>query len=118
MNKPNINEIIDISFSISDDIHQYHHYNNETIYNFTLYHHEFKNCLFENNVFEHTLFEQCYFMNVIFQNCDLSHMINCKLLGIDFFESMFDDVLFKDCHCHYMSLYDMKNKTVHFNMLV
>ena len=42
---------------------------------------------------------------------------NCKLMGTDFAESLFDNVTFKDCLCHFANFAFMNNKTVQFHQM-
>lgn len=116
--------------SLEDDIAldmiQYAHYQNQSAVSIHEHNKEFKQCLFEGVNFEDTTFENSYFIDITFKNCDLSNIklyacllrrvqfINCKCLGSDFSESVFDNIIMTDCLCGFANFAFMKNKEVHF----
>ena len=129
MKQPNIGQQ-EIS-SLQDDIHlesvSYKQYQSDVLFDIHEHVIEFKNCVFESVSMQDVDLENSYFVDCIFKDCDLSNIkilstllrrvqfINCKLLGTDFSESVFDDVLLKQCECGFANFSFMKNKEVHMN---
>lgn len=124
MQKPNLSYIEKTSLNdeMDNETIQLKHFINESVTHCYNMHHEIKNCCFDKITYEDCKEEDSYFLDVVFQNCDLSNMlfygclfrrvqfINCKLMGTDFSESVFDNVLLKDCSCRFANFAFMKNK--------
>ena len=112
---------------MKEELLQYRHYQNDALFDVELYNKELKNCFFESVSFQDVQLENCYCMVVVFKDCDLSNVkllstllrrvqfINCKLMGTDFSESLFNQVLLKDCQCAFANFAFMKNKETHFD---
>ena len=128
MQKPNLDYLEKTTLSKDLDHEEINnaHYQMDVLFDQHCHGIEFKHCLFENVNMQDVQFEDSYFIDVIFKDCDFSNIkllsslfrrvqfINCKLLGTDFSESLFDQVLLKDCLCRFANFAFMKNKEVHF----
>lgn len=115
IDEPKINNIVDIKYSDTNNIHLEEYYIKDDTIDL-LNNTEINCCKFERIIFKETSLLKINIDDVIFINCDLSNIkfielrayrikfVNCKLVGTNFINSTINNISIIDSKCDYINI--------------